>query len=114
MTKIKNNYTVLIAGFVLLLSSQFSYAEQKVCVSNHSLPKHCSAGDIIVVQPAKVALVCDFDKQIIELKPSAKSTEFLCVYSGNILKVKHGPKPPPSRNPYTQPKKKKKKMPFFN
>lgn len=103
----------LSAAIALLLSSPIALAEQKVCVSNHSLPKHCTAGDIIVVRPAKVALVCDFDKQIIELKPSEKSTEFLCVYTGRILNIKHGPKPPPKRQAYPQ-KKKKKKMPFFN
>jgi len=112
----KQNLTALSASLVLLLTSQLSFAEQKVCVSNDTLPRHCNAGDIVVVRPAKIALVCDFNQQIIKLKPSAKTTEYLCVYTGNILKVKHNPNPPPpQRKAYPQKKKKKKsKMPFFN
>jgi|GEM_PF-2301699 len=109
----KKTLIKITGSLSLLITSQLTFAEQKVCVSNHSLPKHCQAGDIVVVRPAKVALVCDFDKQIIELRPSEKAIEFLCVYTGKVLPIKHGPKPPPKRNSYKEKKKKKSKIPFF-
>lgn len=110
------NYLFLCVVTLLLasLASSAAVAEQQVCVSNNTLPKHCKAGDIVVISPQHIALVCDFDKQIVKLRPSKSSKEFLCVYTGHILSIKPNtskpPKPPVSNYP---PPHRKKKKSFF-
>jgi len=86
---------LLFSLTLLLGTSGTAYAEQQVCLSNDALPKHCNAGDIIVVRPKEVATTCDFTQQIVKLQPSKDAIEFLCRYTGKILKVKPNTSLPP-------------------
>ncbi len=105
---------LISTGIISLAVSQLAVAksDQRVCLSNDALPKHCKAGDIIVVRPKEVATTCDFNQQIIRLKPSKESVEFLCSYTGKILKIRpNTSKPPqPPINNYPVPPKRKKKF----
>ncbi|MFK5892601.1 MAG: hypothetical protein QM504_05225 [Pseudomonadota bacterium] len=105
---------LISAGIISIAASQFAVAnsDQRVCLSNDALPKHCKAGDIIVVRPKEVATSCDFSQQIIKLKPSKESIEFLCRYTGRILKIRPNTSKPvqqqPPRNNYQRPPQRKK------
>ena len=111
----------LVACFLLFPGS--SYAEE-FCLSTGMLPTHCKAGDLILVAPKEVPLVCDFSKQIVKMSRSEESPEYICLYTGKALKIKQAPKktPPPgaSNQPsYPPPPRKKNKslfdnMPFMN
>lgn len=112
----KKTAQLISTGLITLAISQTGFAatsEQKVCLSNDSQPKHCKAGDIIVVRPKEVATSCDFSQQIIKLKPSKDSIEFLCSYTGKILKIRpNTTKPlqqqqPMNRQPMPPPRKKR-------
>ncbi len=105
----------VLIGFLLWILAVPSplYAEQKVCVSNDTLPKHCKAGDIIVVRPKHVALVCDFNQQIVKLQPSKTAKEFLCRYTGKILSIQPNTSKPPPPPPMNYPPQKKKRKTFF-
>jgi len=106
---------LISAGIICISASQIAIAntEQKVCLSNDTLPKHCKAGDIIVVRPKEVATSCDFNQQIVKLRPSKEATEFLCRYTGKILKIRpNTSRPPqqPAKNFQRPPQKRKKKF----
>ena len=93
---------LISAGILSIAISQTGFAataEKKVCLSNDSQPKHCKAGDIIVVRPKEVATSCDFSQQIVRLKPSKDDIEFLCRYTGKILKIR-----PNTTRPVQQPR----------
>ncbi|MFK5983959.1 MAG: hypothetical protein QM479_00850 [Pseudomonadota bacterium] len=96
---------------IAISHTAFANAEQRVCLSNDTQPKHCRAGDIIVISPQEIATSCDFKQQIVKLKPSKTSIEFLCTYTGRILKIRPNTSKPPQqlRNPYpANPPRKKK------
>jgi hypothetical protein len=107
---------LISAGVICIAASQTAAAnsEQRVCLSNDTLPKHCKTGDIIVVRPKEVATSCDFSQQIIKLRPSKESIEFLCRYTGKILKIRPNtskkPVQQPPRNNFQRPPKRKKKF----
>jgi hypothetical protein len=106
---------LISAGIICISSSQIAVANpaQQVCLSNDTLPKHCNAGDIIVVRPKEVATSCDFSQQIVKLRPSKESTEFLCRYTGKILKIRPNTSKPPQQQPmnnFQRPPQKKKKF----
>ncbi len=109
----KNKTKIINACIFGILVSQanIANAEQRVCLSNKTQPKHCKAGDIIVVSPQHIATSCDFSKQIIKLKPSKTSIEFLCSYTGTNLKIRPNTSKPPQqqqRQPYPAPRPRKK------
>ncbi len=103
----------LIAGSLLLMTSN-SFAEQ-FCLSEGTKPIHCKAGDIILVGPKEVPLSCDFSKQILQMSKNEKSSDYVCTYTGKILKIQKAPPkagPPPGSNPaqYAPPPKRNKSM----
>ncbi len=102
-------------GLFSLVISQSALAttEQKVCLSNDAQPKHCKAGDIIVVRPKEVATSCDFKQQIVRLKPSKDAIEFLCSYTGTILKIRPNTSKPPQQPMNNQPMPPPRKKRFF-
>jgi len=103
----------LIAGSFLLLANN-SFAEY-FCVSNHSKPKHCEQGDIVLVKPTMMPRVCDFDAQIKRMPKPENKAEYLCRYTGTILTVKElvSRRPPVNPNQKRQaPPKKKSNNPF--
>ena len=112
----------LISGIIagaLLSVSNIGFAEEYFCISDHEKPKHCNAGDIVLVKPTMMPRVCDFNAQILRMPKNEKSAEYLCRYTGTILAVKELQKrkaaPKPMR-PMPPPKKEKKmfdSMPFF-
>jgi hypothetical protein len=111
----------LIAGSLLLISNS-SFASE-FCLSENTQPTHCKAGDIILIGPRNVPLTCDFSKQIIQMSKKEKTPEYICTYTGKILKIKKGPvkaPPPRTNNPanYGPPPKQNKSMfgnmPFMN
>ena len=103
---------LFISAAIMAIASSHAVAssEQRVCLSNDTLPKHCKAGDIIVVRPKEVATSCDFSQQIIKLKPSKESIEFLCRYTGKILKIRPNTSRPPQQpiNNFQRPPQKKR------
>ena len=104
----------LLAGSLLLLSHT-GFAAEQFCLSSDSLPTHCKAGDIILVGPKNVPLACDFSKQILQMSRKEKTSEYVCTFTGKILKIKQGPAkaaPPPTNNPapYAPPQKRNKSM----
>lgn len=115
--KMKKITGLISAGIISIAASQIALAnsQQHVCLSNDALPKHCKAGDIIVVRPKEVATSCDFSQQIIKLKPSKESIEFLCRYTGTILKIRPNTSKPaqPPRNNYQQRPPQRKKNFFW-
>lgn len=102
---------IINAGIFGIALSQATLASagQRVCLSNGTQPKHCKAGDILVVSPEQIATSCDFRQQIVKLKPSKTATEFLCTYTGNILKIRpNTSKPPQPPMQMQQPRPRKK------
>jgi len=113
---------LLITMLFLSANTYASEQDPVVCLSNDTLPKHCTKGDILVVRPKEVATSCDFTQQIVKLKPSKDKVEFLCRYTGNILKIKPNTSRPPkpiNMQPMPPVQRNRKKssfgsMPFFN
>jgi hypothetical protein len=81
-----NKSKLPIAASLLLFSGN-SFAEF-FCISDQGKPKHCDAGDIILVQPKMMPRVCDFEKQILRMPKQENKADYLCVYTGTIRAVK--------------------------
>lgn len=113
---------ILITTSIFSITSFASDVDPVVCLSNDALPKHCKEGDILVVRPKEVATSCDFTQEIVRLKPAKDKVEFLCRYTGNILKIKPNTSRPPKQMapqplPPIQRNRRKSSfgsMPFFN
>ncbi|MBF0264384.1 MAG: hypothetical protein HQL46_03870 [Gammaproteobacteria bacterium] len=118
----KNN--LLLLSMVLISSNLYASKDDPVvCLSNDTTPKHCKAGDILVVRPKEVATSCDFTQQIVRLKPAKNKVEFLCRYTGKVLKIKpniNRPAKPMSAPPQMPPIQRSRRkssfgsMPFFD
>ena len=105
----------LVAGSLLLISNT-GFAEESFCLSDNGPPTHCKAGDIILIGPKNVPLVCDFSKQIVQMSKKENVSEYVCSYTGIMRQVKKSPvkAAPPQRNNnpanYAPPPKKNKSM----
>ncbi len=114
--------TILVS--TLLLLSLNSHAQNDnthyFCISDQGKPRHCAAGDIILIKPTMMPRVCDFSKQIKRMPKGEGKAEYLCSYTGTILAVKELKSrvvaPPPAPAVMAPPKHSNKmfdKMPFF-
>lgn len=110
--------TSMVLGGSLLLLSSNSFA-QYFCISDQGKPSHCEAGDIILIKPTMMPRVCDFSKQIKRMPKKENRAEYLCSYTGTILKIKElksRVQQPPVNTVRPPPKKNNKmfdNMPFF-
>ena len=78
---------VLLVG--LMVCSSDILAEEKVCRTSSlaELTRDCQKGDIILITPNQIPIVCDFSKEIIVSRSTQKSrfgieVPAYCVYQG--------------------------------